>query len=70
MKNTEINFEKLHWDIRKKIKNDGLTLEKAAEKINLSPMVFRSIYKGVDIRSSTLVRILNWLDKDLKEYLA
>ena len=66
---TTLDHDKLLYTIQDKMENEGLNQREAAEQMNLSQGIFRRLKTYRSFYLETYLKIVNWLDKDLKEYL-
>ncbi len=66
---TTLNHDKLIESIEQKMEENGLNQEMASHQMKLAPGVFRRLRMYKKLYLETYLKIVNWLDKDLKEYL-
>lgn len=65
----KLDFETLTKDVYSKLKQEKLTHVKGAEKIGVSTSAFFYIKEGENIKTATLLKLVNWLNKPIENYI-
>lgn len=64
-----LDHEKLKKDMYSKVLENGSSQMRESKKIGVSPTVFYSVNNYCDIHISTYLKLVEWLGKDVGEYL-
>jgi hypothetical protein len=64
-----LDTDKLHDDLLRHCNYLDKTQTEVCRDLGLSRTIFQVLKRGGDIYSSTLIKLINEMNKDLKEYL-
>lgn len=64
-----LNNDKLHTDILIKLHNTSKTKGWLCEKLGFSYGVLDGLPKGVDTYTGNTLKIVEWLDSDINDYI-
>jgi len=65
----KLNYEKLLKDLEDEFENRDTTASIMCQEIKVSYTVFVSIRNSQDLRIGNLLKVLNWLEKGIENYI-
>lgn len=64
-----LDHDLLHTEILIKLSKKNKSQRSLCKELDMHKDVIRGLRKGIDIKSSSLIKLIKWLDQDLRKYL-